>query len=747
MSPSELRRALRAQGYIPLPARGKRVTVPKWSEVDVTEDWLNENQPRAPNTGLRTDNLVAFDIDSEILAKDMAGMLPPAGATRYRGGTDRVLVVYRLPDGTRVPYFRSTRWVSGADVQGFEILSGPGHQFIASGTHPDGTRYTWGTYGHTPPPFDHLGGVTLEEVEEAKRRLVAFLDAEGTRRAWTRKDTFSSEGFASRPQLRLASTFTCLEGLEGDFTIQEAWDWLKQAPPASFIQCHLNGVRRGSDSGAGRIRLGREGLPVVADFAHSTLWILAPEDARIAHESVSTELVARLAESGVEPPPPPEHPLGRMLRDWAFVASENACYRLADPERPVPFAGFKNLYPEEIDGRKLVNRWLNDPRAIKAEHTVMDPRQPTGAVANERGVSLLNTYAEPIFPVTGGDPDLFFVFLERLLPRKEEHNIFLDWLATKVQKPWLRMHGVVMVAQATQGTGRGTLMRILSRLFGPRYVRNITLDTLLGRNYQAQYTEFLQDSLLVAVEEARDLTTDKANDWNARKLAYERLKSLVDPTEKTMEIIRKGKPNTQHRVYASMFIATNHADALGIEPEDRRFLVFSNGRPLMDDPDLARDVNRWLENDANIGALRRVLAAEPVVYDPFGVPPMTPAKHAMVLANQSPLDVAITDLLYDMTSENIGAITTAQATEYVLLRVDPEDVGGRAMRRVLAKVLAGKLHHHGRLTREGEKTAVWLTDAVHDQVDKGIVMRWLARADELVRRAPADVPSARHDVG
>ena len=112
------------------------------------------------------------------------------------------------------------------------------------------------------------------------------------------------------------------------------------------------------------------------------------------------------------------------------------------------------------------------------------------------------------------------------MPDAAEHDLVLDWLALKVTRPWLRMHGLVMVAEK-QGTGRGTLVhRILAPLLGTAYCNTINLDTLLGRTYQSQYNDYLSRALLIYVEEARDLTGDKVNDWNKRKMAYERLKEV-----------------------------------------------------------------------------------------------------------------------------------------------------------------------------------------------------------------------------
>jgi hypothetical protein len=103
-------------------------------------------------------------------------------------------------------------------------------------------------------------------------------------------------------------------------------------------------------------------------------------------------------------------------------------------------------------------------------------------------------------------------------------------------------------------------------------------------------------------------------------------------------IVRKGVANISLDVFASLFIATNHRDALAIEDNDRRLIVVSNGEPLSNEA--ADRIRIWLRNPANVGAAYRELMLRTPQYNPFGMPPMTNAKRYMLAASQSGIDEA-----------------------------------------------------------------------------------------------------------
>ena len=150
--------------------------------------------------------------------------------------------------------------------------------------------------------------------------------------------------------------------------------------------------------------------------------------------------------------------------------------------------------------------------------------------------------------------------------------------------------------------------------------------------------------------------------WQTRSNAYEHLKTVVDPATRNLHIKRKGVKNTKERTYASIFIATNHADAFVIPENDRRIAVLENGKPLTGD--YWGQFHAWRRNPANVaafvGALRQVDLAG---YDPYLAPPMTAAKADMVESGASELDRALAHAM-------AGLHDTLVVKEQILLRIE-----------------------------------------------------------------------------
>lgn len=193
----------------------------------------------------------------------------------------------------------------------------------------------------------------------------------------------------------------------------------------------------------------------------------------------------------------------------------------------------------------------------------------------------------------GGAVSAFQTFLEHLIPDEAERGWFTMWLAAKTQKPWLPNCGVIMVAER-QGTGRGTLFDMLRGVFGARHVNNVAAVQLIGGGSQAQYTDWIERALLVTCDEV--LAGDDAGGamaWKRREV-YERLKALIDPRPRPMNIVRKGMPSNEADVFASFLLATNNANALPLSADDRRIAVVSNtATPLAEVGDVMRVLAPW----------------------------------------------------------------------------------------------------------------------------------------------------------
>lgn len=643
-----LRKSLLDNGYLPLPLAKKGVFIKNWSRTDITEDWLEQfrRSGRYLNTGLRCDNLLAFDIDvlDEHLANQCEALVElRCGPTEFCrvGQWPKRLLLYRLNGEPE----RSGRTGKYGEHM-CELLATHGRQFVAYGIHP-GTKqaYEWlvvderdgEVISPLTVPWSELPSLTAERARETLEAL---------------DDLLASTGL---PQAR-KSHFRALSGLnEYDLTPETvvefegervAWGELQDdlSQEGGFGNLFRPEYGAWGDSSAVHFyRAKGSGQPCAHDFVND-----------VTHWSAlqTTQLTAALPD-----PPPPEddpfiHPDIRDLISNCVILRDKTVRRLDAPTRNYPLDGFVRSYqhlqvpdpnPPKNNPNKTIaftRLWERDGATLKADYAALRPDYPEYDIIKLGAERVLNTYLPPLHTDDTGELDAFMDFIDHLLPVADEGDLFLDWLALKTAHPHYRMHGMVMVTPS-YGTGRGTLCQIMGNLFGSEYVSEVKLSQLIGNGSQSQYNSYLADSLLITVSEALEEREDLTK-WTARHLAYERLKTVCDPVAQRMYISNKYGKNASADVFASLFISSQHVDALAIAPGDRRLIVLDNTEtPLVEaSDDLYARIHAWKDIPANIAELHRWLLqrAAQCTYDPFGNPPDTPAKNRMIESGQSDME-------------------------------------------------------------------------------------------------------------
>ena len=149
---------------------------------------------------------------------------------------------------------------------------------------------------------------------------------------------------------------------------------------------------------------------------------------------------------------------------------------------------------------------------------------------------------------------------------KERYFIFINWLASFFQT--LKKSQVAILFKGEQGAGKGTLFKIMERLFGKVYCKQINGDSLKS-NYLGS---FLENSLLLNCDEIDYMTVGKSS-----FSGY--LKAIITNDEVTAEKkninMVKATP-----IFAQVVLFSNADVPIEIEPSDRRFTVFTTAENL-----------------------------------------------------------------------------------------------------------------------------------------------------------------------
>ena len=185
---------------------------------------------------------------------------------------------------------------------------------------------------------------------------------------------------------------------------------------------------------------------------------------------------------------------------------------------------------------------------------------PSGASKN-----YLNLWVGPTLTPKAGEWKLIESFLLEVICDNDQkcYDYLVRYIAHALQRPQEKP-GILIVLLGGQGTGKGTLARVLRAIWSATFLQVNNIDTVTG-NFNAA----LERVFIVFMDEALFSGDRKASDA---------LKSLV--TEPVIHINEKFQPARQTHSYHRFFAATNADHFKNTERDDRRDFVLrvSEGR-------------------------------------------------------------------------------------------------------------------------------------------------------------------------
>lgn len=689
---TDLRLRLFDNGFDPLPNENKIPRLKDWSRVKITEDmirsrtWARSNKTR--DTGIRCGDVVAldWDINDKSLLNDLLDLVIDQKIVEESpfvriGMKPREMWIYRTKEkiGKRSTGFFARPGADPDDKSEQVEILGAGCQFAAFGQRDPTTAYTWPVNSLADYKLMDLPLITAAQVEALKDFAVLFFEERGLVRKSAEGGT--DEGYTHAYDLTPDMIFDVRN--IGNMTVAEMQTYLEGQPENTELRCRVQALRPGtSGSLAGQASLSN-GVVCISDHGSYTSHFPADLASNDNIEALGTLLAERPAAAMFARPEPVlrrqrsmeldrhgvyEDNYGIVLDRYIYVAELDTVADVVTNRFDIPLANFRNMmapyYTVELGPKKgetlhyLADQWLRDKDRREVRLALMRPDKPY-PLYEEKGDGYFNTYRDHDLP-THGQPALGFDLLEKLLPVPAERHYFTQWLSFKVQFPDTRGPGVMMVANDSYGTGRGTLIELVSKMFAPGLVREIDFETLAGRGTQGQYNEWLADAVIVAVNEAQEVT---GSAWRNRTNLYEHLKEVIDPGKHSVYVKRKGLKNYMGRTSASLLIMTNHADSVAIPKGDRRIAVLENGEKQPQE--YWNRFRAWMAEDANVGAFVEQLKKYPLDgYQPYAPPPMTHAKTDMIDASTSALDQAVNHVLDAMT----GSLLTREQLVLALER-------------------------------------------------------------------------------
>lgn len=275
--------------------------------------------------------------------------------------------------------------------------------------------------------------------------------------------------------------------------------------------------------------------------------------------------------------------LDDQIRIFAGHAYVRSCHRIAGPDGTLStceqfdsWLGGWQWVMDATNGKMSSSAWecftaSRLYRFPKVHGLSFRPALPPGAIWEQNGVDVVNTYCPVATPRQAGDPAPFLDLLARMLPVKLDRDVLLAYLAACVRHPGIKFQWAVLL-QGVEGNGKSFVGRCLQEAVGARYCHSPKAGELTGKFNSWIY------GILVAIVE--DMHTPRH-----QSDVLEILKPMI--TSSTLEIEAKGQDKQTMEVCCNFLLNSNHKDAVLKTSKDRRFAIFYCAQ--QDDGDLTRD--------------------------------------------------------------------------------------------------------------------------------------------------------------
>jgi hypothetical protein len=236
--------------------------------------------------------------------------------------------------------------------------------------------------------------------------------------------------------------------------------------------------------------------------------------------------------------------------------------------------------PLPSDPKKTIPLFWVDPTTHVYNEIAFSPRATPSTT--------LNYWAGPTVPPKAGNWSQLKGFLREVICDNDPQTFeyLIQYLAHMLQKPEEKP-GIIIVMLAEQGAGKGTLFRLLNKIWARTTLQVLDVEQVVGH-----FNAALERHYVICMDEA----IFKGDNKN-----LERLKSLV--TEPQCRIEQKYQPSRTIESFHRFFAASNSDHFAHLSKDDRRFLFLRvSSQKIANFPYFTR-LHQQIESDTVVGAM------------------------------------------------------------------------------------------------------------------------------------------------
>lgn len=202
---------------------------------------------------------------------------------------------------------------------------------------------------------------------------------------------------------------------------------------------------------------------------------------------------------------------------------------------------------------------------------------------------------------------------------------FLDWCAYPIQFPGTKLFSAVLIHGRFTGTGKTLAGYTLAKIYGQNFIKIKSKD--LYDTWWAENRQFVLGDEISGSD---------------KRAEADMMKAMI--TQEEVNINIKYIPQFSIPDCVNYYLTSNHADALFLEDEDRRFFIHEVlGQPLPDEFYAAYD--KWLKKDGGAAALMQwFLDRNLSNFNPKAQAMRTSARERMIMSGKSDLAMWLQEL-------------------------------------------------------------------------------------------------------
>jgi Family of unknown function (DUF5906)/Bifunctional DNA primase/polymerase, N-terminal len=657
--PLDLRLALCAAGYIPIPLYGKeppiygknnpRKGLSGWEQLDtVTAQMLamwDQTWPDAVNTGILCKHTPALDLDilneaAVRAAEDLVRQrFDERGSILVRiGWPPKRAILFRTAEPFAKIQVNLTAPNGGVKPEKLEFL-GDGQQLVVAGIHPD-TKGPYRWHGGEPGQLrrDDLPEISADEAQTLIEDLVELLCGDfGYSRATKRKRGGGAQATSGSS------------------------DWADLVSNINAGHALHDSLR---DFAAKLAKAGTHPGAIVNQLRAMMEASTAPRNERWRERFDDIpRLVESAAEKCAQPQEPTAAPDGVRIEDFLAYMPQRSSYFFVPSRELWPGTSVDARLPPVPgpDGKPIKpSVWLAANAAV--EQTTWAPGEPMlikdklvsdGGWIKRPGCRIFNQYRPPTLVPHLGDVGPWLDLVHKVFPDEAEHIVL--WLAHRVQRPWEKINHALFLG-GNPGIGKDTILEPVKQAVGPWNFADVSPHRVLGN-----FNSFAR-SVILRISEARDL-----GDWD-RFAFYDRMKALITAPPDVIQINEKHLREYYVPNLCGVTITSNHkTDGIYLPAEDRRHLVtWSNLTQSDFASDYWQKLYRWYGSGGNAAVAQYLASRDLSGFDAKAPPPKTGAFWEIVNANRAPEDAELADVLDDLGRPDIVTLDRVASQASVL---------------------------------------------------------------------------------